>query len=401
MSENITDRVVKNLEPPAKGNRITYDTKIKGFGIRITAAGKKSFVLNYTVAGRERRYTIGQYPTWTVGAARKEAEELRKRIDQGDDPLQARVDRREAPTMQQLWEEYEKNHLPTKAERSQADDRSIWNKHILPELGKTTKVADVTAKNVDDLHGKIKATRPVRANRVIEVLRKGFNLAIRWQWRSDNPCEGVAWAREPERDRFLSKAELKRLAQALDEHADQHACDAIRLLLLTGARRGEVLGATWSMFDLEEGVWTKPSHHTKQRRTHRVPLSGPAITLLRAMKEEDTIVEAGKERTNSPFLFPSSTGTPLTEIKDTWEAIRTAAGIQDVRLHDLRHTYASILVSAGQSLAIVGALLGHTQTQTTARYAHLYQDPLRRATERAGSALEYKSKRAEPTSSTT
>lgn len=394
MTIELKDALVKNLEAPSKGNKITYCSTVKGFGVRVTAAGNKSFVLNYTVAGRERRYTIGQYPAWSVAAARTEAKGLRKEIDQGIDPLDERNSRREAPTMQRLWEEYETLHLPTKAVRSQADDRSMWSKYILPQLGKMTKVEDVTARDVDSLHGKIKAVTPVRANRVVEVLRKAFNLAIRWKWRSDNPCNGVAWAFEPERERFLSKAELKKLAQALDKHPDQRGCDAIRLLILTGARSGEVLKSTWDMFDLGEGIWTKPSHHTKQRRTHRVPLSGPVITLLRLMNTEATITENGQTKLRSQFLFPNSEGKPLQDIKRTWHEVRDSAKFSDVRLHDLRHTYASILASAGQSLPVIGALLGHTQTQTTMRYAHLYDGPLRLATDAVATALEYKKKRA-------
>ena len=148
-------------------------------------------------------------------------------------------------------------------------------------------------------------------------------------------------------------------------------------MLLTGARRGEVLGATWSMFDLEHGIWIKPSAHTKQRREHRVPISAAAIDLLRRLLVTAT----------GAYVFPGRNGAPLTDVKRTWQAVRSEAGLPDVRLHDLRHTYASLLASAGQSLPIIGALLGHTQPQTTARYAHLLDDPLRAATNQVGSFL--------------
>jgi integrase len=131
------------------------------------------------------------------------------------------------------------------------------------------------------------------------------------------------------------------------------------------------------MFDLERGIWVKPSAHTKQRREHRVPISAAAIDLLSRLKSTAT----------GAFVFPGRNGGPLTDVKRTWQAVRGEAGLPDVRLHDLRHTYASLLASAGQSLPIIGALLGHTQAQTTARYAHLLDDPLRAATEHVGSLL--------------
>lgn len=393
MPTRITDRLVKDLPSPPKGNKISYDSEIRGFGIRVTAKGAKSFIINYTINSRERRFTIGEYPAWSVAAARAQAVELRREIDKGIDPLQQRIDEREAPTIIDLFKEYESKHLPTKAKRSQSDDRSMWRTYILPILGENTKVADVTAKHVDDLHGEIKKDKPVRANRVIEVLRKAFNLAVRWEWRADNPCQGLAWAPEQQRERYLSKAELERLAEALDNHPDQQACDAIRLLIFTGARKSEVLRATWEMFDLDTGTWVKPSHHTKQRRSHRVPLSTPAAALLREIKTR-AVSEEGGSLTSSSYIFINRNGNPLDDLQKIWRQVRESAQVFDVRIHDLRHTYASILVSAGLSLPTVGALLGHTQAQTTLRYAHLHQDPLRLATEHAATALDYKKQRA-------
>lgn len=166
----------------------------------------------------------------------------------------------------------------------------------------------------------------------------------------------------------------------LADHPNRRCADVIRLLLLTGARRGEAMNATWEQFDLENGVWTKPSAHTKQRREHRVPLSQAAVALLRDIR-------AGQPRF-CRFVFPGDTPDhPLTEIKGFWDRARIKADIPDVRIHDLRHTYASILVSSGLSLPIIGALLGHTQPQTTARYSHLFDHPLREATERVSAAI--------------
>jgi len=159
-------------------------------------------------------------------------------------------------------------------------------------------------------------------------------------------------------------------------------------LLLTGARRGEVLAATWDQFDLEAGVWIKPSSHTKQKREHRVPLSAPARRLLADMRAEAERRAKERQRELSKYVFPARVGGgAMVEIKSAWAALCRAAKLECVRIHDLRHTYASVLASAGLSLPVIGALLGHTQPGTTARYAHLFDDPLRAATERAAAIV--------------
>lgn len=372
-AEKLTDRFVKAVEPPATGNRIVYDGEVKGFGLRVTEKGAKAFILNYYASGRERRFTIGQYPDWTVSAAREEAKTLKREIDRGFDPLGKRIEDREAPTVGDLWTRYENEHLPRKRKRSGDDDRSMWKAYILPRF-RNTKVAELAAEDIDRMHREIGQSKPVRANRVIEVIRKSLNLAVRWGWVAKNPAVGVERFAEEKRQRYLSDAELKRLSAALDAHPNQVACDSIRLLLLTGARKMEVLAAEWTMFDFETGIWTKPSSHTKQKKVHRVPLSQPAIALLAALRDRDDA--------HPVYVFPGTGASGhLVDNKRTWETVREAAGIGDVRMHDLRHTYAAVLASAGMSLPIIGALLGHTQAQTTQRYAHLFDDPLRTATE--------------------
>ncbi|MFZ0352934.1 MAG: site-specific integrase, partial [Pseudolabrys sp.] len=254
---------------------------------------------------------------------------------------------------------------------------------------------------------------PVRANRTIETLRKAFNLAIRWNWCERNPASGVRRNPEDKRSRYLNKTEIGALVQALNNHSEPISVNAIKLLMLTGARRGEVLGATWAMFDLDNGIWTKPSAHTKQRRLHRVPLSGPALRLLIEMKEDAARKARKNGLSTSSYVFPGENGKPLTDIKRTWASVCLKAGLIEqvvkksrngkvvkdrygkpvmipqasVRLHDLRHSFASILVSAGASLPLIGQMLGHTQPQTTARYAHLYDDPLRKAAETVGEVV--------------
>ena len=374
MPEKLGDKIVKTLVAPASGNRITYDRDIKGFGVRITASGARSFVMNYRAAGRERRLTIGQYPAWSVNAARIEAQTLRRKIDLGQDPMRERHDERAAPTVADLSREYIERHAVKK--RSRRDDETMIRNDIIPRLGKL-KVQDVRHADFDRLHREITKRAPIRANRVIACLSKMFALAVKWDWRTDNPVRGIEKNPEEPRTRHLSSNEIARLADALSRCPESASANAIKLLMLTGARRGEVLTARWEQFDFVSGIWTKPSAHTKQKREHRIPLSAPALLLLDQIRKTAT----------GDYVFPGRSGEPLTDIKRFWATICKAAKITDCRIHDLRHTYASLLASAGLSLPIIGALLGHTQAQTTQRYAHLFDDPLRQATERVGAVV--------------
>lgn len=382
----ITDRLVKALEPPAKGNRVTYDDKLSGFGVRVTSAGKRAFVLNYYFKGRERRITIGAYPEWTVLAARKRAEEFRLKIANGIDPLEEKQAAYVAPIMRDLFQRYDAEYLPRLAPRTAADVRAMFGTFILPRLG-AKKVEDVTFSDCEALHRFISKDRPVRANRVHEVLRRSFNLAIRWGWITDNPAARVERNTEHKRARYLTAEEIGRLVEALNGHHQRASCDAIKFMLLTGCRRGEALGARWDQFDPSLRVWVKPAATTKQRREHRVPLSSMASSLLHERRAaRDALPEADPLRL-SPFVFTGDEGRALVDVKRTWAAVSKAAGLGNTRMHDLRHTFASIAVSQGQSLPVIGAMLGHTQPQTTARYAHLFDDSLLNAAEMVGSVI--------------
>lgn len=390
MAVKLGDPDVRQLAAPAKGNKVYYDVEVKGFGVRVTAAGARSFVLNYRSDGRERRITIGSFPDWSVRAAREQAKTLKRRVDFGEDPMADRHEERAAKTVGHLCDLFEEQHLPSRRISTQEDYRSLLRLYIRPQFGQL-KVAALRHGDVATLHREIARRAPYRANRMVAVLSKMLSIAIREGWREDNPARGIERAHEEKRERFLSPAEICRLGKALAAHAERTSANAIRLLLLTGARRSEALSATWDQFDLTTGIWIKPSAHTKQKKQHRVPLSAPALALLAEMRREAP--------EGCRYVFPSTKSSkpagdgtaakfePLTEVKRTWNTVCRAAQMPDTRLHDLRHSYASVLASRGLSLHIVGALLGHTQPRTTARYAHLYDDALRAATEQVGAMV--------------
>jgi integrase len=390
----LTDSAVRKLPAPASGNRITYDRgpgAIRGFGIRVTTQDARAFALNYTLSGRERRLTIGAYPAWTVAAAREEAKRLKRDIDRGCDPLSERIAAREAPTMDELCDRFLDEHAAQKRPPSEAEYRRIVNRLVRPELG-ARKVAEITYADIDRLHRKLTTTSrrnkktggaPYAANRLVAMLSKMFSLAVRWGMRANNPAKGVERTPEQPRRRYLSGDELRRLTAALAAHPSRQAADAIRLLLLTGARSAEVLNAPWEQFDRELRTWSKPGAHTKQKRPHPVPLSAPARRLLVEMRTRQE-----KSGMPSPWLFPGRTGEgPMVDLKTSWRSICRAGDLRGLRLHDLRHSFASILASAGLSLPVIGALLGHSNPTTTARYVHLFDDPLRAAAERVGAVV--------------
>jgi integrase len=382
----LSNAIIKRLPVPEQGSRITYDAAVPGFGIRITAADARSFVLNYrTKGGRERRYTIGHFPNWGTAAARQEARNLKRLIDSGGDPLAEIEAEREAPTVAELCDRFEREHLPRKRVGTAVDYRSVLANHIRPHFGKSVKVADVSFDDIARLHGKItKAGHAYRANAALRVASKMFNLAIRWKMRADNPCKGVDRNYESKRKRYLNGDELARLTAALAKHRDKQTANVFRLLLLTGARRGEVLGMRWADIDFGTKLWTKPASTTKQKADHQVPLSAPTLQLLSEIRAAQT----KNRKALGEYVFPGNgDAAPVAIVKRAWGSICKAAGVTGLRIHDLRHSFASQLVSSGASLPLIGALLGHSNPSTTARYAHLFDDPQRAAMEKVGAVI--------------
>ena len=374
---------------------VNLDSELKGFGLRIFAPtsrhpkGARSFFVNYRLNGVERRHTIGDFPRWSALAARAEAKALRKRIDGGEDPAREKREVRETPTVTDLAERYKVEHLPSKAAQSQANDWAMIVNEILPVLGGRA-VAGVHYGDIKKLHEAITARgAPIRANRVLAVASKMFALSLLpmagedTAWRDQaqgNPCKGVKRNQEQGKERFFSAAEIVALTDALAAYGETSASNCLRLMMLTGCRPGEAMRATWAEF-AEPGIWDKPSQHVKQRRRHRVPLSPAATEFIERLK-----AKGGQQ--SDAFIFPGQKkGTPLKQIRTAWEAVTKAAAVTDARAYDLRHTFASIGAGGGLSLAVIGRLLGHTQSRTTQRYAHLADDPLREAAEKIGAVI--------------
>lgn len=385
----MNEKAVREAENLGRDYQI-FDTDVRGFSITIYPSGNRAFTLDYRIGGRQRRMTIGRWPEWTTVAARERAKDLRRDIDEGIDPLSLRETSREAPRVNDMIARYLAEHTPHLAARNAADQHTIMHKLVAPDWG-SRLVTEITKADVEKLLTKVAAGRarpskakpnnrarklqgakptPVRANRVGEVLRKMFMLAIGWGMRTDNPASGFRRRIENERERFLTPEEIGRLAKALDAATDQRAAGIIRLCMLTGARSGEVRQARFEQFNLDLGSWSKPASTTKQRKIHRIPISGDVAAIVR---QRGLLVPKG-----NPWLFPGDTlGQPVKEIRRFWVAIQKEAKLPEVRIHDLRHTFASLLVSGGASLEMIGKLLGHTQMQTTQRYAHLMDSPLR------------------------
>lgn len=371
----LSKSVVDKLKPEER-DVVYWDRALRGFGVRIKANGTKSYVVQYRNrnSGRSKRKTVGQVgPLMSFAEARAAASVLLGEAMRGGDPVDDARATRSAERFAELSEQYLSLHAkPKKRAKSVANDVSMLNRIILPRL-RRRQVAEISHREVQVLHNSLSQT-PYQANRVLSLLSKIFELSVKWGMRTDNPAKGIDRFPEAKRHRWLSESELSQLMAALDRHPNQKAANAIRLQLLTGARIGEVLNARWGDFDLERGVWIKPSHHTKQKRTEHLPISGTAAALLQSMREQAD--------QSMLLVFPGrDPSKPLRDLKRFWKAVTSDAGLDDYRIHDNRHTHASHLVSSGLSLAIVGKLLGHTNPLTTQRYAHLADDPLREAAE--------------------
>lgn len=379
---------VAGVLPPGEYN----DTELRGFQLRVLPSGKRQFAIRYRLAGRKARFSLGDYGVLTVEQARKFAQQRLAEVAMGGDPSNAKAEARKAWTVRQLVDHYATEVLPKLSARTQESYRRHLDHYIVPALGKKP-AASVQSPDVLQMFraaqrsaskvgpsGEVVNAGTTTANRVLATTSALFSEAVSLGLRIDNPCSSVRRNAENKRERYLSADESARLLAACDRSPHAMTANLLRLLMFTGARKGETMKAKWQQFDLDAAIWTKPGHETKQRRLHSIPLMPAAVELLRDMQAAN---ESGPQ---SPWLFPGKDhNRPVTTLKRSTAAIFAAAGFADpdtpallkVVTHTLRHSFATQAVSSGASLPLVGRQLGHTQAATTHRYAHAEQNPLR------------------------
>tara|TARA_R110000824_G_scaffold119416_1_gene273509 strand:+ start:149 stop:1408 length:1260 start_codon:yes stop_codon:yes gene_type:complete len=391
MKAKITKRTVDAAKAGDKDSFL-WDSEIKGFGLKVTPKGRKVYVLQYRIHGALRRFTIGTHGSpWTPDEARDEALRLLGLAKDGKDPSNAKKAEREAKTVSQLCDLYLKEGCGTKKASTIATDKGRIERHIKPLLGKK-RVKDVTPNDIkkflnDVASGKtaadIKTGKHGRARvsggkgtatRTVGLLGGIFSFAIDGGMRSDNPVRGVKRYADRRNERYLSPKELAMLGDALTaaeaEGENRLAINALRLLILTGCRKSEILTLQWKHVNFETGYLELPESKTGQKR---VPLGAPALELLTTQPRIN----------GNPYVFPGEKeGKHLVGLPKVWNRIKQKAELTDVRLHDLRHSFASVGAGAGMGLAVVGKLLGHRDPKTTARYAHIADDPAKAAADR-------------------
>lgn len=398
-SIKLTQRLV-DAATPCSARYALHDTVIKGFRLYVLPSGRKTYHYRYRIGGGRgatiREPKIGDARSMKAEKARAIASEWQADVAKGGDPGGHRQALREAPRMNDLFDRFLSEHAKRfkKPTSVRNDERLIANR-LRNAFGKR-KVAEVARADVDGFHKSL-AAKPYEANRCLALLSKALNLAEVWGWRSDgtNPCRHVRKFAEVKRKRFMSPAELARLGEVLrgaerdgfltvsdSKNAEFRkapvspaAIAAIRLLILTGARKSEILGLRWDWVDFEGRRINLPDSKTGEKS---MPLNAPALEVLASIP---------RVQGNPHVIVGGKPGAALVNLKDPWNAIRAAAGLGDVRVHDLRHSFAAVGAGGGQSLPIIGALLGHTHAATTQRYAHLADDPLRAASDEIGERI--------------
>jgi integrase len=403
MQGKITKRTVDSLAASASGEAVLWDAEVKGFGIRARESGGKSYILHYRVGtGRGaplRKLTIGKHGSpWTVETARAEAKRLLAEVAAGRDPAMARQADRKALTFDELIDLYLAEGVSHKKPSTLKADRGRIQHHLRPLLGKlradriaradvermrNAVTAGKTAQKIEDGEkrpsGSVAKGGKGVAAQSVTLVGAIFAFAVERGLCADNPARGVKKAPVRKVERFLSEAEIARLAAALDAETERtgnpYPSAAIRLLLLTGCRRGEIVNLCWEHVDFERECLRLPDSKTGAKVVY---LNAPARALLQELPRM-----AGNSRVIPGMRAESASAA----IDNVWPSVRKAGGIADVRLHDLRHSFASVGAAGGLSLPIIGALLGHKNAMTTARYAHLSADPLRAANDAVGARI--------------
>jgi integrase len=350
-----------------------FDIDQRGFMLEVRSSGGKTYYQRYTDSrGRERQFKIGPADVLGLAVARRQARAVSAQALVGADPQSRKAELRTIPTLAELVRDRYLPHVKS-YKRSWRTDETVLRIHILPEFG-TQYVDQVRGEPIAALVRRMREAGYATGttNRVVIVLRHIFNLARKWRVSgvSENPTAGIALAPDVNRERFLSVEEAQRLIASIEQDENEVAKRAIMLLLLTGARRNEVTHARWEHVDWDKRTLFVPLSKSGKPRT--IALNAPAIELLRAIRPGDA----------SPYIFPApTTNRPSPSLYFPWQRIRVRAGLPDLRLHDLRHSFASFLVNNGVSLYVVQGLLGHAHTRYTQRYAHLTSDTLLDAAE--------------------
>jgi integrase len=373
-AKKITKRVVDALKP----GELVWDTDLSGFGVRCQRKDRV-YILKTRIGGRQRWFSIGKHGApWTPDTARDRALVILGQIADRKDPATIRDAEKVNPTLKKAAEWFMAEHVIAKRKSKTAESyQDLLDRIIAPELGET-KIDAITRSEVARLHHKQRSTS-YQANRALAVLSKLFAWAEKQGYRTAtlNPCHGVEKYKEAKRERMLNEDELGRLGKALAAHkGNDYAVAAIRLLVFTGARLGEILTLEWDWVDFERGEARLPDSKTGAKTLHLPP---PAMAVL---------AELPRGEGNPYVIVGSVKGACLVNLQKPWQSIRKAAKLEDVRLHDLRHAFASVAASSGMGLPIIGKLLGHTQAQTTARYAHLASDPVKAAAAKVAGKIE-------------
>jgi integrase len=377
----LTKRNIETIQPTDR-DFCVWDHDMPGLGLRVLPSGRKQFIVQYRAGRRSRRITLGPTSIITPEQARTRAMAILSEARNGQDPAADKETYRKALMVSELAERFDQEHIAIRLKASTAREyRRNLERFILPALGRL-RVVDVTRADIAKFHHDLRRI-PYQANRCLEIISKMFNLAEMWGLRPDgsNPRRHIPKYPEQKRERFLSTAELKRLGEVLRELDDEgleskSAILAARLLIYTGCRLNEIMKLKWEYVDLEGRALHLPDTKTGARVVH---LGEAAVALL----EQATAIPG------NPWVITGKLeGQRLSDLQPFWQRARARAGLHDVRIHDLRHTFASTAIAAGHSLPIIGKLLGHTQVQTTARYAHLAAQPAMIAAESITETLD-------------
>jgi len=380
----LTKAQIKNLKA---GNQdvVIWDTSLPGFGVRMKPSGVKAFVLQYrNKHGRSKRLTLGRVGQITLDQARKEATLLKGSVSLGTDPAHERHDARSGDTIRDLANRYMEDHCKGRCKESTMQAHQwLLDKYILPKFG-AHKISELQPSDIAKFHQSLRKTL-YNANRMLGLLKAMFNKAEQWGLlpANTNPASNIKPFTERKRQRFLSAEEFRMLFSKIDELErlkviGTYQAAAIRLLALTGCRLSEILTLKWTSVDFINNRLLLENHKTDRKGAKAIPLNGAAKNILQKVPriEDNEHVIVGKNNEGH-----------IVNLQKPWKRVREAAGLENVRLHDLRHSFASAAASAGIPLQIIGGMLGHSSPQTTARYAHLSQDPVNQASEIVGTLI--------------